>query len=680
MAARSTEPLERRRCAHPSGAGTVSHLDPVWVQPVDFLPYVPPRAKLTSADREQREDMLAALSGDLGILLRMPYHIFWSQILHDKSLMACLESYLRHVPRWYDECSLLGAEGRLGKLEREVNRQFFMVFLRLSTDHEASDSFMTAEAYANLIYDNWVFDVPKLLDLCAIYGRKPRPLLSKMVGNIFAKQPKYHQDLDEALTVICGIMNRTLSDFGCSPIVDADAEMTDREDVAGADVSSKPAAVITDALHYIVDIGYSLCAFVCTFTGAGPAYVKHRILTFVGHLYESLLPSFGAHPECPSALHHLASSQLLVLAQRLLDSCHLEVLRTDADASGEAAFFSTLQTLFPCKHFLADWDRAHGLARTFSAIQAALPGLDAAQFDYVRQHFDLSASDARDEGGVPSRATADSGMPSAERMQHIANVQEMLPHLGQGFIDACLDAYNDNVESTINHLLEGDLHPDVENLPQDMPLKPKTAPAPPQPAAPEPTPLLSEPRLVQQRSSVFDGDEFDVFSGQQLDMSRVYVGKRERNTGILDDKSHVREFLNDYLYEDEYDDTYDGLDQVGDLDAVESDEMGLGPNPNRRGRRGRDDGDEDEDEDGDGDDNGGDDSGSSAASAGPARGVDPSRSGATRGRGRGGRGRPANTARERAVKDRQKSSRANHNRKRGADAKRNRGMGAMPPA
>ena len=43
---------------------------------------------------------------------------------------------------------------------------------------------------------HFIFTVPSILDLCSIYGNSNGPLLSKMVKNIFDKQPQYKEDLN----------------------------------------------------------------------------------------------------------------------------------------------------------------------------------------------------------------------------------------------------------------------------------------------------------------------------------------------------------------------------------------------------------------------------------------------------------------------------------------------------
>jgi hypothetical protein len=52
----------------------------------------------------------------------------------------------------------------------------------------------------------------------------------------------------------------------------------------------------------------------------------------------------------------------------------------------------------------------------------------------------------------------------------ISQVTEILPHLGDGFVEACLIANNWNVETTIAQILNDDLPPEVASIPQSKKL------------------------------------------------------------------------------------------------------------------------------------------------------------------------------------------------------------------
>jgi len=66
--------------------------------------------------------------------------------------------------------------------------------------------------FGKLIYDNFIFDIPKMMDLCVLYGPTNSVLLSKMFKNIFVNQPKYKYDLEETakglIQVLSFFLNR----------------------------------------------------------------------------------------------------------------------------------------------------------------------------------------------------------------------------------------------------------------------------------------------------------------------------------------------------------------------------------------------------------------------------------------------------------------------------------------
>ena len=63
-------------------------------------------------------------------------------------------------------------------------------------------NFMSPEAFKDIIYENYLFDIPKLLDLCALYGSANGPLLKKVVANVFERQPHYQEDWKAMVDVV----------------------------------------------------------------------------------------------------------------------------------------------------------------------------------------------------------------------------------------------------------------------------------------------------------------------------------------------------------------------------------------------------------------------------------------------------------------------------------------------
>ncbi|KAH0625539.1 hypothetical protein JD844_015085 [Phrynosoma platyrhinos] len=72
--------------------------------------------------------------------------------------LKCLDSYLRHAPRKFDAVP----------------------------DTAPEDHFITPSVFGEILYNNFLFDIPKILDLCVLFGKGNGALLRKMVGELSA--------------------------------------------------------------------------------------------------------------------------------------------------------------------------------------------------------------------------------------------------------------------------------------------------------------------------------------------------------------------------------------------------------------------------------------------------------------------------------------------------------------
>ncbi|KAJ3379130.1 hypothetical protein HDU84_006998 [Entophlyctis sp. JEL0112] len=207
-------------------------------------------------------------------------------------------------------------------------------------------------------------------------------------------------------------------------------------------------------------------------------------------------------------------------------------------------------------------------------------------------------SNDRKTGGLPS--TDD----FVNRTLLISQVQDLFPELGEGFIEACLIAMNNNSELVIMKILENDLPEHVRKLDRQMQRgipdlhtpaiaensvnrskskKNKSA----QNTEPNSWPSLPvDNNVLSSRKNVFDNDEFDLFGhSANLDSSNVIWGKKQnavsfdgqdasaKEATIALHKKKVEEEIeferllreeseakDRAVYDDEYDDTYDSSD------------------------------------------------------------------------------------------------------------------------
>ncbi|KAM5238890.1 activating signal cointegrator 1 complex subunit 2 isoform 6-T6 [Ctenodactylus gundi] len=526
-------------------------------------------------------------------------------VIFDETLQKCLDSYLHHVPRKFDEW--VAPTPEVADIQKHLHRSVFLTFLRMSTHKES-----------------------KILDLCVLFGKGNAPLLQKMIGNIFIQQPSYYNDLDETMPTILQVFSNILQHCGLQG--EGASSMPQKlEEKGRLTPSDMPLLELKDVVLYLCDTCTTLWAFLDIFPLACQTFQKHDFCYRLASFYEVAIP------EMESAIkkRRLEDSKLLSdLWQRLSHSkkklmdvfhiilnqiCLLPILESSCDniQGFVEEFLQIFSSLLQEKRFLRDYDTLFPVAGDISLLQQASSVLDETRTAYILQAVESAwegvdrRKDTKDtsmaedhnwdsNGVMVTVEPASQGPSQLENSEEekcmgaaaalgpsvsgveldslISQVKDLLPDLGEGFILACLEHYHYDPEQVINNILEERLAPTLSQLDRSLDRQVK----------PDPTPLLTS------RHNVFQNDEFDVFSRDSVDLSRVHKGRRkEGNTrSLLNDKSAVvaqRQRYEQYSvvveevvlqpgdypgddYEDEYDDTYDG-NQVGANDADSDDEL-----------------------------------------------------------------------------------------------------------
>ena len=59
------------------------------------------------------------------------------------------------------------------------------------------------------MYDNFLWDMARLMDLCAVFAATNEQLLSRQLGSLFAHQPAYVQDLQMTVLALPAVRDGT---------------------------------------------------------------------------------------------------------------------------------------------------------------------------------------------------------------------------------------------------------------------------------------------------------------------------------------------------------------------------------------------------------------------------------------------------------------------------------------
>ncbi|XP_075290860.1 activating signal cointegrator 1 complex subunit 2 isoform X1 [Opisthocomus hoazin] len=596
-----------------------------------FVLYRPPPVVRDPALVEEFLERAKFIADDLNWLLALPHDKFWCQVIFDETLQKCLDSYLCYAPRKFD--ALLDCHPDVNDMQKCLHRSVFLTFLRMSTHKESKEHFITPSVFGEIIYNNFLFDIPKILDLCVLFGKGNGLLLQKMIENIFTQQPSYFSDLNETLPTVLQVFSNILHKCGLQ-CEGASAEPQKLEERVNVTPGNMPLQELKDIVLYLCDTCTTLWAFLDVFPLACQTFQKHEFCYRLASFYELAIPELESavkkrHYEDNSVFADLWR-RISHSRKKMIEAFHILInqvcLQPILESSCEniqpfiEEFLQIFTSVLQERRFLRDYDELFPVEDDISLLQQASSTLDETRTAYILQAVESAwegvdrkkaqvvkdppppaasngasamvestAEDVEELGAAYASEDECAGAAAAltvkvsgvELDSLISQVKDLLPDLGEGFILACLEEYSYNAEQVINNILEDKLVPYLDKLDRTMQRQLK----------PDPTPLVTS------RYNVFQNDEFDVFSRDSVDVSRIQKGKRrEKDTtrSLLNDKRLVAEQKERYSqysvvveeipvqpgeaqlygedYEDEYDDTYDG-NQVGANDADSDDEL-----------------------------------------------------------------------------------------------------------
>uniref|UniRef100_A0A3Q3FUA5 Activating signal cointegrator 1 complex subunit 2 n=1 Tax=Labrus bergylta TaxID=56723 RepID=A0A3Q3FUA5_9LABR len=756
-------PLDEQQVTEPGPLGkehTLPALHPARKEERCFVPYKSPPEDGSPAEVEEFLEHAKFITEDLEWLLGLPHDKFWCQVVFDDSLQKCLDSYLHQAPRGLDLTSLPSSPA-LADMQRSIHRAVFLTFLRMATHKESKENFITPTVFGEIIYENFLFDIPKILDLCVLFGKGNSQLLHKMIENIFTQQPSYFSDLDETVPTVLQVFDTILSKCGLQ------CEGAAAMEPMKLNAHKQPTAMtmsqqeLLETVLYLCDSTTTIHAFLDIYPAACTSFHAHIFSTCrLTSFYETAVPDLEKAVRKRNfddkSLQEDLWKRLSHSCRKMVETAHLLLNYTclqpileggENTLSFAEELLQHFTSFLPEKRFLSDYDEQFPIADDVSLLQQALPVIDETRTSYLLQGVEsawdsvgrqrpqshihqksvaahqgaagaaaAASSSAgfqkvpEPQGGresplgaeamleVPRKGNNGAGCPvsEAELESLLSCIRDLLPDLGEGFLLACLHEYNYNSELVINNILEDRLAPNLDKLDRAMP-----------------RPVKEElPDVLSVRSNVFDDDEFDIFRRDQIDMSRIWKGRRKGESArdMLNDKQHVTEQKARYQayetvvdeivivpgenaeaydlddYDDEYDDTYD-MNQVGandlDGDSLLNRRPFTVPQVLRRGNKQEEEEEEEEEEPIPNNVNRDqfvqdpallrERAEARRAAMQQRKGYRPERPGNVVGQPKG-QGQTLETFLDRRKKEANKSRGSNHNRRSMADRKRNKGM------
>lgn len=547
-------------------------------------------------------------------------------MIYDASLHECIGSFLHNAPRPYDLDIRLSAEVK--QKNESLLRLFFFVCLRMSTHKESKDSGLNPNTFGEMIYENFIFDIPKIMDICVLFGRGNEAIVGKMVANIFAQQKRYYDDLKIIVSTTVQVFDTISANCGfTNDILSPPKQINAKERYHRNQLITMPPDKFQDIIVYLSDIAHTLRGFFDIFH-EGVVYFSHENFPLkMAALYEVASTGFVEAFKKRDNAGESVSSELLKRALTNAKGCFLHIFHKilfhsflepligcdSAEIASEYAegYLGVFTGILSEKRFLADLQALFPFADDKDILLQSVYKIDHTRFQYIEDAISSSLDLFRQtNNNASSKEIQASKQPvvgsSVAKGDHFQNgdheydpyealgacaprvngielesltssVKDLFPELGDGFIKLCLEEYNYDCEKVISAILENNLSPALQSIDRSL----TQTVVNDRQADDE----IDKNSLLSQRSNIFDGDEFDMFQST-VDTSKIHVGKKNKAVNIDNrtELSGLKSFYQKYDtiaeivevgnddYNDEYDDTYDS-NVVGTIDDDSPDEL-----------------------------------------------------------------------------------------------------------
>uniref|UniRef100_A0A803N1F7 CUE domain-containing protein n=1 Tax=Chenopodium quinoa TaxID=63459 RepID=A0A803N1F7_CHEQI len=564
-------------------------------------------------DPLESQRVVDLLNRELARLLKLKPRDFWREVAVDASLHEFLDSFLQFISRWYD-FPYHGAKGIVAGVivgDLELSRRVFMLLYRISSNKDPGlrvTESLSPKDHQVLLQEKKLLNLPKLLDICAVYGHENEDLTRSLVLNAINAQSDTYRSFTTMLSHFLGIV-RTMCER-CSSSLEVLIS-------AGGCVYNGPSQQhieYLEVMDFLNDAVVSMDTFVSAYKPAAlylscPVDASHcneELINVLATLHDSLLPLLqqglqiilAAGKETSPMLSDVSlslkmlSSRLVGLGWKLLDNCYLS----------EEFFKDNLPFPAAMKMFPASVEdpviRADILVQTFKEIAAVPQGkhhrgwvfIDDEQYQYLTAMMThpLPAVSRK----LPSAPNSDrsDGLQVAEDAaiteSKISQVKDLFPDYGKGFISACLEAYDHNPEEVIQRILEGTLHEDLRKLDTKIMEIIPTKSAPQltkkdkgkgifvESTEPPTTNSIIKPQKPNHEAVSSSGSSISSSVGRFIRKSKD--DQPDHATLGSRDEKHMEKttaLLSQYEYEDEYDDSFDDLGMTVMESGVEETEI-----------------------------------------------------------------------------------------------------------
>lgn len=366
-----------------------SKLSPNGVESRNFLSFSFP-SKSHLEDKGELNEWLECMMfmfEDIKWLLSLDVDSFWNQVIYDESWPVCIDSFLQQAPRVYD---LVNIHDACKVPLNKIGRLFLLAIKRMSMYDEDQNMSFSPDTFGEIIYESYLFDAAKLLDICSIFYKEDDnnlcSLLEEIYENIFNCQPKYFGDMSHAVNS----MVDTLSNIE-ERLAVTSSNVFQNETSTSKEVKYISGKEAQDIILFIYDMANTLRIFNEVLPKCSRVFFKSLVVSKLATFSELSLPALlglievdrkGYKYMCygieKSFVKFVSTSITFGFVKR--DQC---TITDEEDLSAE--FVSSMDSIGQCPKFLSGYFSLGNVESDFLKIEK-LGLLDHASLEYAKKY------------------------------------------------------------------------------------------------------------------------------------------------------------------------------------------------------------------------------------------------------------------------------------------------------
>ena len=584
-----------------------------------LLPCVPflPQDNDAAACDPSASAVVALLNDRLGALLRFDAPTFWAHIAHDASIAHALDTYLQFRRRPHD-VPIDGNANVTSAEEDALAKRVFLTYKRVGDQNEPNAPSLSVRS--RIVHDRDLVDPAKTLDLCVLYAPDNPKHTEALLANLaathdalaFAFRSDSDQTRNDASPSSSSSLRRryeTLGDKFASAgaaIANNLEQMADRVVASAIDEVPLSRDSRTDALKYFHDVAASLAALAFH----APALARRckgdaAAEETSSKSYSKSMPTKNA----TAGSEDTTCTPLVTAAASLNDSKGkapvkpTEILSLpDTSTSGDLGFVTCAPEALcdalervareTCDALrLSQNQKPSSSSSSSSSIDGIQKGeadpADAVRLAVLRGRDALLALDDAAENNTidDDDDDVDAPPPDDALAAKLRELNELFPEYGDGYLAAALDAFGGDVNDTASRLFEGDLTPALAALDARTSWRARWAAQNPKlknkndtgrVSASGPSHTSSHGALssawTKKPSSSDSRDKSASPPGREYHKNGdvAYMTRRQKSAYGLEsgyDASEAKRRILDLAYDDEYDDSFDELNELAGVAA-----------------------------------------------------------------------------------------------------------------